>query len=174
MPGYKGHIVGAVVCNTAYAGAVAVIPAGTTQLLSTTSNLVSDVELLVGLYVIAILFGLFPDIDTNSKGQNIFYGMALLADIWLIYDGRITAAAFLGLLAMTPIVGRHRGWTHSKLAMVLVPSPIVVVPFMYNQTYLDTALLLYGAAFAGYFSHLLFDGLIWRKFRIKGKQRAYA
>jgi membrane-bound metal-dependent hydrolase YbcI (DUF457 family) len=171
MPGYKGHIVGAVVCNTAYAGALA---AGPTQILHSTSNLVSNVEMLVGFYVIAILFGLFPDIDTNSKGQNIFYGIALLADIWLIYDGRITAAAFLGLLAMAPIVGRHRGWTHSKLAMILVPSPIVIIPFLYNQSYLDTALLIYGAAVTGYFSHLLFDGCIWRKFRIKGKQREYA
>jgi membrane-bound metal-dependent hydrolase YbcI (DUF457 family) len=129
---------------------------------------------LAGLFVVAILFGLFPDIDTNSKGQNIFYGLALAADIWLILDGRMSAAAFLGLLAMAPIVGHHRGWTHSKLAMVLIPSPIIILPYLYSPAYLEPALLIYGAAFTGYFSHLLFDGCIWRKFRVKGSQREYA
>jgi hypothetical protein len=123
MPGYKGHIIGAVGLNAAYVGALALAPGSP---LHDTSNLISSAELVAGFFVLSILFGLFPDIDTNSKGQHIFYAIALAADIWLIYDGRITAAAFLGLLAMTPIVGRHRGWTHSKLAMVLVPSPIII------------------------------------------------
>lgn len=171
MPGYKGHLVGATVCNAAYVGVLTASPA---NILNNTHNLVSNPQLLAGLFVVALLFGLFPDIDTNSKGQNIFYGIALFADIWLILDGRMEAAAFLGLLAMTPIVGKHRGWTHSKLAMVLVPSPIILIPYLYNPAILDTALLIYGAAVTGYFSHLLFDGMIWKKFRIKGAKREYA
>ncbi|HSH18502.1 MAG TPA: metal-dependent hydrolase [Candidatus Saccharimonadales bacterium] len=169
MPGYKGHITGAIACNAAYVGAVTATPS---SLLNSTHNMVSDLQLLIGLFVIAVLFGLFPDIDTNSKGQNIFYGVALAADIMLILDGRMEAAAFLGLLAMLPVVGKHRGWTHSKPAMLLIPAPIVVIPYFYNPAILDTALLIYGAAVTGYFSHLLFDGMIWKKFRIKG--RSYA
>lgn len=168
MPGYKGHIVGAVVCNTAYVGALSVAPGSS---LHDTSNLVSSAELLTGFFVVSILFGLFPDIDTNSKGQHIFYATAIAADIWLIYDGRMEAAAFLGLLAMTPIVGKHRGWTHSKLAMILVPSPIVILPYLYNSQFIDTALLVYGAAVVGYFSHLLFDGCITKLVHIKGASR---
>ncbi len=165
MPGYKGHIVGAVAANAAYVGALSVAP---NAVLGNNHHLVSDGQLLIGLFVISILFGLFPDIDTNSKGQDIFYGLAFIADILLIYDGRITAAAFLGLLAMTPILSHHRGWTHSKPAMILVPLPIVLVPYLYNSTYLDTALVLYGAAVIGYFSHLLLDGKITRHIHIKG------
>ena len=165
MPGYKGHIIGAVVCNAAYVGTLASVPP---TILDNTHNIVSNEQLLVGLFVIAVLFGLFPDIDTNSKGQHIFYGLAIIADILLIMDGRMVAAAFLGLLAMTPIVGKHRGWTHSKLAMLLVPSPIIVIPYLYNQAILDTALIVYGAAVTGYFSHLLFDGMIWKRIHIKG------
>jgi membrane-bound metal-dependent hydrolase YbcI (DUF457 family) len=168
VPGYKGHIVGAVVCNTVYAGAIAVSPH---FVAANTHNIVSDMELLVGLFVVAILFGLFPDIDTNSKGQHIFYLVALVADIWLITDGRMVAAAFLGLLAMTPIVGKHRGWTHSKLAMFLVPSPIIILPYLYNSRLLSLALIIYGAAFTGYFSHLLFDGCITKLIHIKGASR---
>jgi hypothetical protein len=77
--------------------------------------------MVAALYVVAILGGLWPDVDTNSKGQNIFVGIAFITDIALIVTGHIEAAAFLGLLAMTPILGKHRGWTHSKLAMILVP-----------------------------------------------------
>ncbi len=165
MPGYKGHIVGAVACNAGYVAALQFAPAGA---LGSNHYVVSDTQLLVGLFVVAILFGLFPDIDTNSKGQDIFFGLAFIADVYLIYDGRIMAAAFLGLLAMTPILSHHRGWTHSKPAMLLVPLPIVLVPYLYNSTYLDTALVVYGAAVVGYFSHLLFDGKITKLVHIKG------
>jgi hypothetical protein len=165
MPGYKGHIVGATACNAAYVGVLAAAPP---TILNNTHNVVSDFQLLVGLFVIAILFGLFPDIDTNSMGQKVFYGLALAADILLILDGRLEAAAYLGLLAMTPIIGKHRGWTHSKLAMLLVPSPIFLIPYLNNSALIDTVLIVYGAAVVGYFSHLLFDGKIWRIIHIKG------
>ena len=168
MPGYKGHIVGAVICNSAYAGALAAVPHAIDH---STQYLLTDIELLVGLFVVAILFGLFPDIDTNSKGQHIFYLVALVADIWLIVDGRMVPAAFLGPLAMTPIVGKHRGWTHSKLAMFLVPSPIIILPYLYNKHLLAFALIIYGAALTGYFSHLLFDGCITKYVHIKGASR---
>jgi membrane-bound metal-dependent hydrolase YbcI (DUF457 family) len=165
MPGYKGHTVGAIVTNVAYVGAVQVVhPAALTD----TAQLLTRWQMLVGLFVIAILFGLWPDIDTNSKGQNIFFGLAFVADIALIVTGRIEAAAFLGLLAMTPIVGKHRGWTHTVLAMILVPSPIIIVPYLYRPEILHVAVLVYGAAVIGYFSHLLLDGKIVRWFHIRG------
>ena len=41
---------------------------------------------------IAVLFGLWPDVDTNSIGQNIFFGIAFVADIVLIVTGRFEAA----------------------------------------------------------------------------------
>lgn len=147
-------------------GALSVTP-GTTE--RHTAGLLSEWQLLVGLFVVAILFGLWPDVDTNSKGQNIFFGLAFVADILLILSGRLEAAAYFGLLAMTPILGKHRGWTHSKLAMILVPLPIAVIPYLYRPSVLTPALLLYGAAVAGYFSHLLLDGLIFKHIRVKGR-----
>lgn len=165
MPGYKGHILGAVVCNTAYVGALAIAPS---SVLGNTHNLVSDTQLVIGLFVIAVLFGLFPDIDTNSKGQNIFYGLALVADIILILNGRLEAAAYLGLAAMTPALGHHRGWTHSKWAMILIPSPIIIVPYLRDMHFWNIGLIVYGAAVVGYFSHLLFDGKITKYVHIKG------
>lgn len=165
MSGWKGHIAGALVVNAAYVGAVEVLPS---DILNRVNISLDDWQLLIGLFVIAVLFGLWPDVDTNSMGQNIFFGIAFVADIILVASGKFEAAAYLGLLAMTPIVGKHRGWTHSKLAMILVPLPILLVPYVHSQRVLGVSLLIYGAAVTGYFSHLLLDGLITKHVRFKG------
>ncbi|HZM64591.1 MAG TPA: metal-dependent hydrolase [Candidatus Saccharimonadales bacterium] len=167
MSGYKGHIVGAVAANTVYLAGVKVLP---NDLLERSNISLQDWQLLIGLFVVAILFGLFPDVDTNSVGQNLFFGIAFVAMIVLIVTGKFEPAAYLGLLAMMPIVGKHRGWTHHKLAMVLVPLPIVIIPYLNNQHIWTLGLLIYGAAVAGYFSHLLLDGLIIRAFHIGSRR----
>jgi membrane-bound metal-dependent hydrolase YbcI (DUF457 family) len=164
MANWRGHIVGGGVLGAGYIG---LLMAGPDQLTEHTKGLMTDWQLLIGLFVICILFALWPDIDTNSKGQDVFFGIAFVADIILIVSGHIEAAAYLGLMAMTPIIGHHRGWTHSKLAMVIVPLPIVIIPYLYRPGVLQPALLIYGAAVVGYFSHLLLDGLIIKRFRIK-------
>lgn len=164
MAGYKGHIGGATVVCFIYVLLLLFLPFA---VLTQTSGLLSQWQLVAGLFIVAMLFGLWPDIDTNSRGQDIFFGLAFAVDVLLIWQGYMEAAAYLGLLAMTPIVGKHRGWTHSKLAMVLVPLPILLVPSLYRSSVSDTALIFYGAAVCGYFSHLLLDGRITKRFRIK-------
>jgi uncharacterized integral membrane protein len=171
MSGWKGHIAGAVVLNTAYVASVRFLP--DTTLLQRWDLSLQDWQLLIGLYVIAVLFGLFPDVDTNSMGQNIFFGGAFIAEIVLIVTGKFEPAAYLGLLAMTPIIGKHRGWTHSKLAMVLVPSPILFIPYLHNRHVWTLGVVIYGAAVVGYFSHLLLDGLIVRFIRFRGSNGHY-
>lgn len=163
MANYKGHLAGAVAVNTAYVLGLGILPG---EVLAKTGGILHDWQMVAGLYVVAMLFGLWPDTDTNSKGQDIFFGIAFIVDILLISQGYLEAAAYFGLLAMTPILGKHRGWTHSKLAMILVPLPIVVVPYSNKSTILATYIIFYGAAVAGYFSHLLFDGRITRWFRV--------
>lgn len=162
MSGYRGHIAGAIIVNAAYVGAVKLLPG---EILERWNISLADWQLFIGLFVVAVLFGLFPDVDTNSMGQNIFFGIAFIVMIVLIVSGKFEPAAYLGLLAMTPIIGKHRGWTHHKLAMFLVPSPILIVPYLNNHEIWTVGLLIYGAAVAGYFSHLLLDGRIIRKIR---------
>lgn len=164
MANYKGHLVGAVVVNTAFVVGAGFLPG---DILEKTGGLFSNWQFLAFLYFVAMLFGLWPDIDTNSKGQDIFFTAGFILNIFLIWHGYLEASAYLGLLAMTPIVGKHRGWTHSKWAMLLVPSSILVVSFLYRGEVLPAAVIIYGAAVAGYFSHLLLDGLIFKGFRIK-------
>lgn len=167
MAGYKGHIAGGLGSGVAFVAAISLLPG---ELYEKTGGLLSSWQLLAAMFVVAMLFALWPDIDTNSKGQDIFFGIGFGLDILLIWQGYIEMAAFLGLLAMTPIIGKHRGWTHSKIAMILIPMPVVLVPYMYKSSILATCMMFYGAAVAGYFSHLLLDGKITRFVRVKSRK----
>jgi membrane-bound metal-dependent hydrolase YbcI (DUF457 family) len=165
MANYQGHIAGALATSGVLVAGASVLPG---KLLEHTGGVLSNWQFVAALFVVSMLFGLWPDIDTNSKGQDIFFAAGFLLDIVLIWQGYLQAAAYLGLLAMTPIVGKHRGWTHSKWAMVLVPLPILLVPYLYDATALEASRLFYAAAVSGYFSHLLLDGLIIKSIRFKG------
>lgn len=164
MANYKGHIVGGLAAGVVYAIAMTVVPV---ERLAEYAQLLDDWQALAAVFVVAMLFALFPDVDTNSKAQDIFFWLIFIVDVLLIWNGYFIAAAFLGLIAMLPILTHHRGWTHAKWAMVLVPLPIVLVPLLYSNTLLPIAVVYYGAAVTGYFSHLLLDGLIWKRFRVK-------
>lgn len=167
MANYKGHIAGGLACGVVYVSALNFLPG---ELLEKTGGIMSDWQVLAGLLILSMLFALWPDIDTNSKGQDIFFGAAFVVDVLLIANGYLEAAAYFGLICMFPILGKHRGWTHSKIAMFLVPLPIVLVPYLNKSTILATYMIFYGAAVAGYFSHLLLDGRIVKWFRVKGSR----
>lgn len=164
MSNWKGHIAGGVVASAVYAAVVSFAPV---QRFAESANVLHDWQAVAALFVIGVLFGLFPDVDTNSKAQDLFFGIVFPLDILLLATGNLQAAAYLGLIAMLPIVGHHRGWTHSKWAMFIVPLPILLIPYVYNHTMLPISIVYYGAAVVGYLSHLLLDGLIWRGIRIK-------
>lgn len=165
MSNYKGHIAGAVVVTGIILAIVIMLPfAWALQ----ASNLLGNWQLVTGLFITAILFGLWPDIDTNSKGQDIFVLLAFMINVILIILGKYQLSAFLGLFMMTPILGKHRGWTHKKWAMIILPLPIFIISYALSSNNNIVGLLFYASAVAGYFSHLLLDGLIFKKFRIKG------
>lgn len=164
MANYKGHIAGGLVFGGIYTAAMTQVPV---EQLAEAAGVLNDWQAMAGVFIIAMLFGLFPDVDTNSKAQDIFYWTLFALDVALIADGAIQAAAYLGLIAMLPILSHHRGWTHSKWAMFLVPLPILLIPYLYSDSVLPVSTVYYGAAVAGYFSHLFLDGLIWKRFRVK-------
>lgn len=164
MANYKGHVAGGIIFGLAYAGAVSFLPV---EQFAESAGVLRDWQALTAVIVISVLFGLFPDVDTNSKAQDIFFGIAFPLDILLLWQGYIQAAAYLGLIAMLPIVGHHRGWTHKKWAMFVIPLPILLIPYLYNDQILPISMVYYTAAVIGYFSHLFLDGLIWKRFRIK-------
>ena len=160
MAGWKGHVVGGLASVTIYTLAVSF---GPVERLAELAGFLHNWHVSVAVFIIGLLFAIFPDVDTNSKAQDLFFGMIFLLDVLLIANGYIQVAAYLGLMAMLPIISHHRGWTHEIWAMFIVPLPVLLVPYLYNSSLLLISIIYYGAAVVGYFSHLFFDGLIWRK-----------
>ena len=108
------------------------------------------------IFGLLYLAALFPDTDINSKGQDIFYTFFVAVDLYLIFTGKWKEAAILGLVAMFPVVSHHRGWTHSLLAAIILPLPLVFPEFLHVPTIL-TGWLMYSAVVTGYLSHILLD-----------------
>ena len=164
MSNYKGHIAGGAVAGIAYAAVIT--SAVELANFSVSFGLRDQWQFPAILVTLAILFGLWPDIDTNSKGQDIYYSGMFILNAYLIYEKQYQLSAFLGMLAMLPILGKHRGWTHSRITMFLVPLPILVIPYLASDVGSWSGLPYYGAAVVGIASHLFLDGLMFRKPRI--------
>ena len=149
MPGYKAHIAGG-----------ALLSAGTLTGLIYLGLFSAEPIMLAVLVAISAMAALFPDTDTDSKGQNLYYGIMVVTDIALIINKQYQWAAILGLFAMFPALGHHRGWTHSWWAMLLVPTAIIALPWIFFRTPVEFTLPFYLAAVTGYFSHLAMDKLL--------------
>ena len=139
---------------------------------------------IAACFAIGVLSGLWPDVDTKSKSQQIFYRLFLLSNIVLIYKGYYSISAFFGLFAMLPLIGNHRGWTHSKLTMLLLPAVFLIVPIYFQRDQLDRYELLaaqnlvllkgglpfYTAGLIGYATHLHLDGILLRSRKAQRRQ----
>lgn len=117
------------------------------------------------IVALVILFGIFPDVDINSHAQNMFYSVFFVGDLWLIWTENFAEAAYLGLIAMLPVISKHRGWTHSRLAMLLVPVPFLILPAINYPDDVWVGLPYYGAAVFGYATHLMLDKVLFKKFK---------
>ena len=117
----------------------------------------SAMEIII-FTAIAVMFSLWPDVDIKSIGQKVFYTIFFVTDAILVfYFQDYKTAAFFGLLIILPILSKHRGWTHSRLTAVLLPTPLLLVPMYVFEGSLAQGIPYYFAAVTGYFSHLFFD-----------------
>ena len=141
---------------------------------------------VVGCFAIAVLFGLWPDVDIKSKSQKIFYTVLFVLNVVLIvFLRKYLESALLGLFAMLPIISKHRGWTHAKVTMLLLPGVFLLIPIYAahpewhsGDTLLGafnalleweelpsivlTGMPFYVASFIGYATHLYLDGILFR------------
>ena len=147
MPGYKGHLVGGLTLAMLVLAGIAWL-----------GLYMPDPVTAGALTLVAVLAALFPDVDTDSKGQRLYYALLVAVDLGLILLGLYVWAAVLGLFAMFPALGAHRGWTHTWWAMLLVPSPLIVLPWWLLALPVERSAPFYVAAVVGYASHLLLDG----------------
>lgn len=145
MPGYRAHIFGG--------AAVALAGAGVLYFTGWERSPYT----LAGLAGACLAGALFPDIDTDSKAQRVFYLILLVLDAWLLFTRRVHSAAWLGVGAIIPGLIPHRGLTHTVTAAVLLSLGIAFLPYLVMG--LDWRVLWpFGAAFGlGVLSHLLLD-----------------
>ena len=136
-------------------------------------------------FIIAALSGTWPDVDIKSKSQQIFYRLFFVSNAVLILRGRYVESACLGIFAMVPLIGKHRGWTHSKLAMLLLPAAYLILPFYFHEIQIDFDNLLstdnlqlikiglpfYTAGLIGYATHLHLDRVLIRSRKVPGRKK---
>jgi len=155
MAGYKGHLIGASLFVVGYLALLVYVFA--VDVAYQQFSRMEQVGYPLLIVVLALLFGLWPDVDTDSKGQSVFYSIFFVADLFLIATEQFRAAAYLGLVALLLTLCHHRGWTHTWWAMVLVPSPLLILPYLHVPEQPLVGLPFYGAAVVGYLSHLVVD-----------------
>ncbi len=141
---YKGHLAGGTVAFALYILALIVF-------FSFQPNLK-----VITWFGLCMLGALWPDVDTNSVGQKLFYGIFLVIDGFFLITERYKEASLLGFFALLPIVGKHRGWTHTIWAAFVIPSPLLLLPIIRPGLNVG-GLEYYLPVVIGYLSHLILD-----------------
>ncbi len=149
---------------------------------------------IVGCFVVAVLFSLWPDVDIKSKSQRIFYSALFVVNVGLIvFLQKYVVSAVLGLFAMVPILSKHRGWTHAKLTMVVLPGVFLLIPIYAAypewqragdvvgsvaglrdwdglRNAVRSGFPFYVAGLIGYATHLHLDGILLRSRKAQRKR----
>ena len=108
MPGYRAHMVG----GLAAFGCLA----------SVLLDRVEATPLVILTWAVASVLGsLFPDIDTKSKGQGIFYKALFVCLILLLCNQNGHLFVLMSFIALVPLLVRHRGIFHAVWFVTLVP-----------------------------------------------------
>jgi hypothetical protein len=153
MPNYKGHLVG---------GSVAF-------LLAFNCIVMQKVSFLIGAewLCFTLLGSLFPDIDTKSKGQKIFYKIILAFSIFLLIQKRYIVLGLLSILSSIPLITNHRGVCHKLWFVVGIPFMAVVACALFFPSYY--MLVFWDAVFfsIGAVSHLWLDLGLKKMLRVR-------
>ncbi len=144
MPGYKGHLVG---------GALAFGVLFFLARLVVQPTWLTTAEWLG----FALLGSLFPDIDIKSKGQKIFYWFVMVLFIVLIAQRRFQLLSYVSILAVIPMLARHRGLFHRLWFIIGMPTVAAALivncsPKYATPVFFDTLFFIGGAI-----SHLWLD-----------------
>jgi hypothetical protein len=148
MPGYRGHLLG---------GAVTYL--GLLQMISPKEL---SIPVIMSGFVFCMIGSLFPDIDIKSKGQKLFYSIALLVLCLFLYYERTDLFIGLSLLAVVPLLVKHRGLFHQVwfLIFISITTGLLIGSFHANFSVwaMKNALFF----LAGTLSHIFLDKVITR------------
>ncbi len=110
------------------------------------------------VFPVVFFFSLFPDLDTDSIPRRWSYRVVFICLIYLGYFEFYKEAYFLSIIAITPLLDKHRGWTHKIWAPILF---LVGLTVFYNNFIQNSDFMLYWklyiATIIGWYVHLWVD-----------------
>ncbi len=145
MPGYKGHIAGAM-----FTWMVALF-------------LLLFVRFVTGLQALewgaaALAGGLFPDLDIKSVGQKWLFRILFIAGIALIFCEHYKLVALMLLCSCIPMLVKHRGLMHSLYFITCVSLGTGILLSYRFPVYREVIFFDMLFFWLGALSHLALDG----------------
>jgi hypothetical protein len=117
-----------------------------------------DSPLLYGVTLGCVLAGsLLPDIDVQSKGRKLFYGLMAPAYLLLFAKGKLVLCFLVGLCAILPVLSTHRGIFHRWWFLLTLSSLWGLAVVSMFPRYADLGLLGTVYFLLGCLSHLVLD-----------------
>ncbi|MGZ6250941.1 MAG: metal-dependent hydrolase [Candidatus Chromulinivorax sp.] len=148
MPGYRGHLIGGTITYLA--------------LMQAMKSFHLKPIVIVSGFVFCLIGSLFPDVDIKSKGQKLFYSLALIFLCCFLWYERTDLFIALSLLAVVPLLVKHRGIFHEAWFLIFISiSTALVVGNLWAGS---SSFAIQNALFflTGTISHIVLDRTITR------------
>lgn len=161
MPGYKGHLAGGCIAYGLTLAFLYILPYEALAKYGCSSTVMA----LRWLFC-TLAGSLFPDIDVKSKGQKYFYWVILGFFVLLIIERKFKLLAASSVLAVFPMLVKHRGIFHKTWFVILAPLTLwglfgAYAPEYSFALFFDVLFFIIGAL-----SHLWLDLGLKRMMRI--------
>lgn len=155
MPNYKTHLTGGLVSFCLL------------SLLISSVKFLNFTKIELLQFLISCLIGsLFPDIDTKSKIQKLFYTFLLfLLLIALIYKN-ITLFIALSFIGTLPLIVHHRGIFHNPIFIIAISGFSIIICNLYTPEFYKSLTINLLFFVIGAFSHIILDVGIKKFFKI--------
>jgi hypothetical protein len=130
---FRGHTIGGVISATAVAGISIVVqytPINSStiqQFIKAPLSLEGAIPTLIALFLITWFMALFPDLDTASIPQRWFFRAVFVILALLYFYRQMEWFAILSFAAISPVLHKHRGWTHWKITPWLIALYLAIV-----------------------------------------------
>jgi hypothetical protein len=156
---FGGHTAGGIISATGVTSAYLIYAASGSEGV--------NIFPVLRIFLITFFFSLFPDLDVSSIPQRWFYRVIFLLLIFLGYLGEFEIATIVAVLAITPILDHHHGWTHNAYSPVIVPIFLILIyhivllknpiSFELFGIFIKNYLWIFLACSLGWYTHLFLD-----------------
>jgi hypothetical protein len=160
MPGYRGHLAGGAVTYG--------------FLFFALHSLQPTFSTAMCWFFMTCAGALFPDIDIKSKGQKYFYWAILAFLVWSIMrfkqiasSERFDIVAGTAVLALIPLLVRHRGVTHQQWFIISMSCAVWMIMMGFFPHHARSIFVYLLFFCAGALSHIWLDrGLLPKRGRL--------